>query len=158
MKVEKAKIADVPQIHKLINYFAGKNLMLARPLSELYEHLRDFFIVRKGSVVVGCGALHICWDDLIEIKAVAVTEKQQHAGIGTELVMACLAEAKELGMPTVFCLTYEPAFFAQFGFQQVGLMELPRKVWGECQRCPKYPDCDETAMVLQLKPSAKAQW
>ena len=107
---------------------------------------------------MGCAALHICWGDLVEVKSVAVAKEQQRTGIGTALVEACIAEAKGLDVPEVFCLTYEPAFFRQFGFHQVDLMELPRKVWGECQRCPKYPDCDETAMVLQLKPSVKVQW
>jgi amino-acid N-acetyltransferase len=158
MKVEKAKIADVPQIHKLVNYFATQGLMLPRSLSEIYENLRDFFVVREGDELVGCVALHICWHDLVEIKSLAVAEEQQNAGLGTALVEECIAEANGLGVPTIFCLTYRPAFFEQFGFHQVGLMELPRKIWGECQRCPKYPDCDETAMVLQLNPSAKVQW
>jgi len=158
MKVERAKIADVPQIHKLVNYFAAQGQMLPRSLSEIYENLRDFFVVREGDELVACVALHICWHDLVEIKSLAVAEEQQHAGLGTALVEECIEEAKGLGVLTLFCLTYQPAFFEQFGFNQVGLMELPRKIWGECQRCPKYPDCDETAMVLQLKPSAKVQW
>lgn len=151
MKVEKAKIADVPQIHKLVNYFAAKDKMLARPLSELYENVRDFFVVRRGNEVLGCAAAHVCWSDLVEIKSVAVNEAQQHAGIGSAIVEACIEEARMMEIPSVFCLTYEPAFFARFGFAQVGLMELPRKVWGECQGCPKYPDCDETAMILRLR-------
>ena len=158
MKVEKAKIADAPQIHKLVNYFAGQGRMLPRPLSEIYENMRDFSVVRERNEVMGCAALHICWGDLVEVKSVAVAKEQQRTGIGAALVEACIAEAKGLDVPEVFCLTYEPAFFRQFGFHQVDLMELPRKVWGECQRCPKYPDCDETAMVLQLKPSVKVQW
>ena len=158
MEIEKAKITDVPQIHKLVNYFAMKGQMLPRPMSEIYENMRDFFVVRGGNELLGCGALHICWGDLVEVKSVAVAEDRQHTGMGAALVEACIKEAKEIDVPEVFCLTYEPAFFGKFGFQQVDLMELPRKVWGECQRCPKYPDCDETAMVLQLKPSVKAQW
>ncbi|MCL0090389.1 N-acetyltransferase [Dehalococcoidia bacterium] len=158
MRVEKAKIADVPQIHKLVNYFASQGQMLPRSLSEIYENLRDFFVVREGEEVAACVALHICWHDLVEIKSLAVAEEQQDAGLGTALVKECIEEARGLGVPTVFCLTYQPAFFEQFGFSRIGLMELPRKIWGECQRCPKYPDCDETAMVLHLKPSAKLQW
>lgn len=158
MKVEKARISDVPQIHKLVNSYGLRGQMLPRPMSEIYESLRDFFVIREGDMVVGCGALHICWGDLLEVKAVAVVEEKQHTGVGSALVEECLAEANELNVPEVFVLTYEPDFFARFGFRQVDLMELPRKVWGECQRCPKYPDCDEIAMVLQLKPQAKAKW
>ena len=120
--------------------------------------MRDFFVVREGNGVVGCGALHICWGDLLEIKAVAVAEGRQRQGIGRALVEACIEEAKGLDVPEVFVLTYEPGFFGRFGFQQVDMMELPRKVWGECQRCPKYPDCDENAMVLKLKPQVKVKW
>ncbi|MDD5094808.1 MAG: N-acetyltransferase [Dehalococcoidia bacterium] len=151
MKVEKAKITDVPRIHKLVNHFATKDRMLARPLSELYEDVRDFFVVRQGDVVAGCGAAHVNWADLVEIKALAVDEKHQHKGIGAAIVEACIAEARQMDVPNVFCLTYETVFFGKFGFEKVGLMELPRKVWGECQRCPKYPDCDETAMILKLR-------
>lgn len=148
----------MPEIHKLVNSFAAKDRMLPRPMSEIYENLRDFFIAREGDKVLGCGALHICWGDLVEIKSIAVAEEKQRKGIGMELVNACIEEAKALDIPAIFCLTYEPAFFKRFGFEEVGLMDLPRKVWGECQRCPKYPDCDEIAMLLKLKPSVKAQW
>ena len=158
MKVEKARIIDAPEIHKLVNHFAAMDQMLPRPLSEVYENIRDYFMVQGGEKMLGCGALHICWGDLVEVKAVAVTEGEQGKGVGKVLVEACIEEAKQLDVPEVFCLTYKPDFFSRFGFRQVDLMELPRKVWGECQRCPKYPDCDEIAMVLQLKPQAKAKW
>jgi amino-acid N-acetyltransferase len=151
MKIEKAKINDVTQIHKLVNHFADKGEMLHRPLSELYENVRDYFVARDGEEVVACAALHVNWLDLAEIKAVAVSEDMQARGAGRLLVGACLEEATSLGIPTVFCLTYAPAFFERFGFRQVDVMELPRKVWGECQRCPKFPNCDETALVLDLK-------
>lgn len=150
MKVEKAKLSDVAQIHRLVNYFAEKGEMLPRPLSELYENVRDFFVAREGEVIA-CVALHVCWEDLGEIKALAVAEGNQDKGVGARLVRACLREARKLGIPTVFCLTYKPAFFERFGFRQVSVMELPRKVWGECQRCPKFPNCDETAMLLKLE-------
>ncbi len=147
MKLEKAAIRDVTQIHQLVNYFADKGEMLARPLSELYESIRDYFVVRQGERLIACAALHVSWVDLAEIKSVAVAEDSQRQGVGVQLVEACLKEAKELGIPTIFCLTYQPAFFEKFGFSQVDKMELPRKVWTECYRCPKFPDCDEVALV-----------
>lgn len=158
MKAEKAKLNDVPRIHKLVNSFGSRGLMLQRPLSEIYENMRDFYVVREGDGIIGCGALHICWEDLVEVKSVAVFERDQKKGIGAAIVNACIEEAKAMDVAEVFVLTYEPEFFARFGFKQVDLMELPRKVWGECQRCPKYPDCDENAMVIQLKPQSKAKW
>ena len=150
MKIEKARISDVPQMQQLINYFADKDEMLARSLSELYENIRDYFVVRQGEQVIACTALHVSWSDLAEIKSLAVAEDSQKQGIGDQLVEACLSEARELGIPTIFCLTYKPAFFERFGFLQVDKMELPRKVWTECYRCPKFPNCDEVALICHL--------
>jgi len=151
MKVEKARISDIAQIHRLVNYFADKGEMLPRALSEFYENIRDFFVVREGDQVVGCAAHHIFWSDLAEIRSVAVVEEKQDQGAGVLLVEACLEEARSLGIETVFCLTYKPDFFERFGFHRVDVMELPRKVWGECQRCPKFPNCDEVALVYEVK-------
>ncbi|MFC1934815.1 N-acetyltransferase [Chloroflexota bacterium] len=146
-EVEKAKMRDIPQIHKLVNRFAAKGEMLPRSLSELYENIRDFLVVRDADQVIACAALHVSWSDLAEIKAIAVAEDSQHKGLGDLLISTCLKEAGELGVHTVFCLTYQPAFFEKQGFTQVDKMELPRKVWTECYRCPKFPDCDEVALT-----------
>ena len=151
MKIEKARISDVTQMHKLINYFADKGEMLARPLSEIYENIRDYFIAREGERVVACAALHVCWSDLAEIKSLAVAEDSQRQGIGNQLVETCLIEAEEIGMPVVFCLTYKPTFFEACSFSHIDKAELPRKIWGECYRCPKYPDCDEVALIYRFE-------
>ena len=156
MKVDKARISDAKQMHELVNRFADKGEMLARALSEIYENLRDFFVIRgSDNQVVACGALHISWEDLAEIKSLAVSEDKQGQKLGSLLVQACLSEARELGIPMIFCLTYKSAFFEKHGFHQVDKMELPRKVWSECFRCPKFPDCDEVALVLQLESGLK---
>ena len=150
IKVEKAKISDVIGIHKLVNSFASRGEMLARPLSELYENVRDFVVVRKRKKVVGCAALHVMWSDLAEIKSVAVDEKLQKQGVGNEMINICIDEARELGIDTIFCLTYKPLFFRKFGLKEVDKMTLPQKIWTECYRCPKFPNCDETAMTMEL--------
>ena len=142
-------------MHQLINYFADKDEMLPRPLSEIYENIRDYFVVREGERVVACTALHVNWSDLAEIKSVAVAEDSQRQGIGDQLIEACLKEARELGITTVYCLTYKPAFFERFGFSQIDKMELPRKVWVECYRCPKFPDCGEVALIYHLEKPSK---
>ncbi len=154
-RVEKARISDVDQMHKLINHFANKGEMLARPLSEIYENIRDYFVVKQDKRVIACAALHVMWSDLVEIKSVAVAEDNQEQGIGNQLIEACLKEARALGIPTVFCLTYKPAFFERFGFSQLDKMELPQKVWTECYRCPKFPNCDEIALTYQLETPSK---
>ena len=149
-KVEKARIGDVPKIHKMVNHFAANGKMLPRSLSEIYENIRDYFVVRENGEVVACVALHINWEDLAEVKSIAVTEDYQKHGVGEKLVEACLDEAKELGIPTVFCLTYVPDFFVKCGFELVDKKELPHKIWGECYRCPKFPDCDESALIYYM--------
>lgn len=154
MKVEKAKIIDVTQMHHLVNHFADKGEMLARSLSEMYENIRDYFVAREGKQVIACVGLHVCWSDLAEIKSLAVAEESQGQDIGTHLVEACLKEAKELGIATVFCLTYRPTFFERLGFSQVDKMELPQKIWAECYRCPKFPDCDEVALTYHFEAGA----
>ena len=151
IQIEKAKIIDVPQIHKLINAYSEKGLMLARPLSEIYEGIRDFFVVREDSKVVACAALHVSWSDLAEIRSVAVSEDKQKVGLGDKLVIACLKEADELGIKTVFCFTYLPDFFRRHKFVDIDKMELPRKVWTDCFRCPKFPNCDETALIYNAE-------
>lgn len=149
--VVKAKIADVPQIQQLVNYFADRGEMLARPISEIYEDIRDYFVVRDGERVIACASLHVSWSDLAEIKALAVAEDIQKQGLGAQLVEECIQEARELGILTVFALTYKPAFFEKQGFSQLDKMKLPRKVWTECYRCAKFPDCDEIALIYHIK-------
>ncbi|UCB43313.1 MAG: N-acetyltransferase [Dehalococcoidales bacterium] len=155
--VEKATINDAEEMHQLINYFAGKDEMLPRALSDIYESIRDYLVVRQGGRVTGCAALHVMWSDLAEVKSVAVAEDSQRQGIGSGLVEACLSEARLLGLPTVFCLTYKPAFFQRFGFSEVDKMELPRKVWTECYHCSKFPDCDEVALICNLEMPAATE-
>jgi len=149
--VEKARISDAIHMHRIINFFADKGEMLPRSLSEIYENIRDYFVYKEDGSVVACAALHISWSDLAEIKSVAVVEGNQGKGAGKQLIEACLDEAKELGIPTVFCLTYKPGFFEKFGFSQLDKMELPQKVWSECYRCPKFPNCDEIALIFHME-------
>jgi amino-acid N-acetyltransferase len=152
MKVEKATIGDVKRMHELVNKFARKGEMLPRALSEIYENLRDYFVIRNSrGNLLACVALHINWSDLAEIKALAVTSDKHRKGLGSALIRACISESKSLGIPRIFCLTYKPDFFVKQGFKVVDKMELPRKVWAECYSCPKFPDCDEVALVYDVE-------
>ena len=149
-KVDRAKVSDAVPMHQMISHFADKGDMLPRALSEIYEDIRDYFVVRERTRVIACAALHVTWDDLAEIRSLAVYEKEQNQRIGSLLVKACLEEAKELGIPKVFCLVRKPAFFEKHGFQLIDKTELPHKVWAECYRCPKFPNCDEVALICHL--------
>jgi amino-acid N-acetyltransferase len=148
--LRKAKISDVKEIQKLLTNYASRGEMLSRSLSELYDSLRDFYIYEEEGKVLGTSALHIVWEDLAEVRSVAVAEDAGRRGIGSQVVSACLEEARQLGLKRLFCLTYKPDFFAKFGFKVVDKSDLPHKVWGDCIKCVKFPDCDEIAMILDL--------
>ena len=148
--IRKAKAPDAAELHKLINFFAQKDEMLPRSLNAIYEGIRDFFVVEKNGVVVGCCALHITWEDLAEIKSLAIGESEQGAGLGRQLVESCLLEAREMGVPKIFALTYVPEFFEKLGFSRIEKSNLPHKIWSECINCPKFPDCGEEAVSIEL--------
>jgi amino-acid N-acetyltransferase len=149
--LRKAQISDIKEIQKLLTTYASKGDMLSRSLSELYESVRDFYVeVGDEGRILGAAALHIVWDDLAEVRSVAVVEDAGRKGVGSALVNACIAEARELGLKRIFCLTYKPAFFGKLGFVLVDKSTLPHKVWGDCIKCPKFPDCDENAMIMDL--------
>jgi amino-acid N-acetyltransferase len=145
-----AHVDDVEQMNKLVNHFAQKDLMLVRSLSELYENIRDYYVYIENGSVVGCAALHIFWKDLAEIKSIAVEEEYQKRGIGRELIEKCLEEGKALGINRLFVLTYIPEFFERMGFKRVDKELLPHKIWSECVKCYKFPDCDEVPLIIEI--------
>ncbi|HHT9111780.1 MAG: N-acetyltransferase [Planctomycetes bacterium] len=153
--LRKATIDDIEKIYKLINDFAAKNVMLPRSLSELYENIRDFFVFIQDDTLVGCAALHIFWKDLAEIKSVAVQETTQRKGIGRKLVRVCIREARKLRIAKMFVLTYVPEFFEKCGFRRVEKETLPHKIWSECVKCHKFPDCGEIPLILELGKNGK---
>ena len=150
VSLRKATVADVPKIQKIVNAFADKGEMLHRSLNDLFETLRDFYVVEENGDVVACAALHVTWDDLAEVKSVAVAPEAQGRGLGKLVVDRCIEEAREMGIRRVFALTYKPEFFAKRGFRTIDRSMLPHKVWGECIKCHKFPDCNETAMMQYL--------
>jgi amino-acid N-acetyltransferase len=149
--IRKATLTDGPAIHKLVNSLAQKGLMLARPLSEIYENIRDYFVIEEREKIVAVAGLHINWEDLAEIKSVAVDRRYQKKGLGREVVQACLDEGLDLGIKRFYVLTYVPDFFKKMGFKRIDRAILPHKVWTECVKCPKFPDCDEIAMIRDVK-------
>lgn len=149
--IRKAKISDVEAIHKLVNDYAAEGEMLARARATLYEGIREISVVEIDQQIVAAGSLHILWSDLAEIRALAVDPAYLRQGLGTALVETFLAEANELDLPRVFALTYKPAFFEKCGFREIEKDELPQKVWQECVNCPKFPDCGESAVLIDLE-------
>lgn len=150
MLIRKARISDVETIHQFITYFAEKDLMLGRSRSSLYECIREFMVAELEGKTVGVGSLHVLWEDLAEIRALAVDENYQKRGVGRGLVEAFLAEAVDLEIPRVFALTYQAPFFVKCGFTIIPKEDLPQKVWKECINCPKFPKCEEVAVIKDL--------
>ena len=162
--IEKAQIRDVEEILELVNVFAESNLMLPRGPQYLYENIRDFVIASDRNVpvysltetredlhlIVACGSLHVLWEDIAEVRALAIHPDYQHLGLGSKLVQHMQQEAKQLGIKRLFTFTLTEDFFKTLGFRKIERNGLPPKVWGECSRCPKYFHCDEIGMVLDL--------
>ena len=149
--LRKAQQKDVSFIHSLLLHYADQSLLLSRPRGEIYEFLRDFVVAEDehGQVVGMCG-LHLIWEDLCEIRSLAVLPEKIGQNWGSKLVEACISEALTLGFSQVFSLTYQTSFFLRFGFKEVSKQRLPNKIWADCVKCVKFPDCDENAVLLEL--------
>jgi len=145
--IRKAKVADIKQIYNLITKFALKEEMLPRSLSELYDNVRDFFVFEESGKIFGCCALHVMWEELGEIRSLTVKTEEQGKRIGAKLVEACIGEMSQIGLNKVFALTYKPEFFEKKGFFRIDKAELPHKVWADCIKCPKFPDCGEVPVM-----------
>jgi amino-acid N-acetyltransferase len=148
----------VPAIQELIRTFADRKLMIRRSLGEHYESIREFFVaVDDDGTIIGCAALHVFWDDLAELKCLAVAEQAQGRGVGRRLVEAIWNSARELEIKTVFTLTYVADFFEKCGYHRIEKAELPHKIWNECVRCPLFPNCNEIALIRSVEPEPAAE-
>lgn len=146
--IRKATVKDIRVIHSLLQIYGEKGELLARPLSELYDHVRDFFVyATPEESVVGCCALQFCWEDLAEIRSLAVHPEHLGEKIGTRLAETAIKEATDFRIEKLFTLTYKPDFFKQFDFNIIDRAQLPLKIWSDCMICVKLPDCDEIAMM-----------
>ena len=152
MTIRKAQLADVKPMHNILSEYAGRGLLLGRSLSDLYAQLRDFFVVEDDATreIIGACSLRICWEDIAEIRSLAVRGDFCGRNFGRAMVRVCIEEARSIGLKKVFVLTYAPAFFQKLGFAPVDKSVLPHKVWGDCIKCVKFPDCDEEALILEL--------
>ena len=150
--LRKARISDIALIHRLINSCAERGEMLPRSLAELYDNMRDYFVYEHPETgeVGGACSLHICWEDLAEVRSLCVVEHLRRLGVGADLVRACMEEATQFAIEKLFVLTYRREFFGRFGFLEVEKTKLPQKIWTDCVKCPKFPLCDEVAMITRL--------
>ena len=153
--IRKARMEDVPRIQKLLETSSRKGELLARPLGELYDSIRDFQVyLNDRKRIIACCALHPAWEDLGEIRSLIVQEDLRNQGIGRRLVAACTEEAGQLGIRNLFVLTFRPDFFESIGFSPVSKNMLPHKIWADCVRCVHFPDCKEEALWMELGAAA----
>jgi amino-acid N-acetyltransferase len=154
LNIRPARVGDVPAIHALIRTFAERKLMIRRSPGELYESIREFLVATDDEGrVLGCAALHVFWEDLAELKCLAVAEEAQGQGVGRKLVDACWDAARELEITSVFTLTYVPDFFERCHYHRIEKADLPHKIWNECVRCPLFPSCNEVALIRSADPA-----
>lgn len=151
--IRKAKLTDVKTIQVIVNQYAEGGQMLPRTLNEIYENLRDFHVYEQDGSIMGVCALHVSWDGLAEIRSLAVRQDRVKHGVGSELVRQCLSEAATLQVARVFVLTYQDVFFRKLGFTDVDKKELPHKIWTDCLNCVKFPNCDESALIINVVPA-----
>jgi amino-acid N-acetyltransferase len=151
VKIRKAVMPDALQIQTLVNYYAKTEIMLPKSLNQLYENIRDYLVLEKDDKVVGCGALHFFWEDLAEVRSLAVDPEYAKSGYGSLIVNHLVEQAREYKVKRVFCLTLAPKFFDRLGFVEVPHSELPQKVYKDCINCVKLGKCDEIAMIKQLE-------
>ncbi|MCG8350905.1 MAG: N-acetyltransferase [Chloroflexales bacterium] len=150
VQFRRARVGDVPRLYELISYYAVRGDMLPKTLDQLYNRVRSFNVAEADGEVIGCAALHITWRDLAEVVSVTVHPDFQGQGVGRRLVLPLFDEARELGIPTLFTLTLQAAFFSRLGFREIPKLRLPHKIWQDCKTCFKQDRCDEVAMVLAL--------
>jgi amino-acid N-acetyltransferase len=151
MNIRNAKISDVKSICSLISSHAEFERMLFRSLADLYESIQQFKVADiDNHKSIGCCALQVVWEELGEIKSLAVDGGFGGKGVGRALISGCIEEAKELGLKTVFTLTLEPEFFEKCGFKRITKDSLPMKVWSDCAKCSKQDHCDEVALALEI--------
>ncbi|MCM8821516.1 MAG: N-acetyltransferase [Candidatus Omnitrophica bacterium] len=148
--IRPAVMGDVYEIKNLINSQAKKGKMLPVSLNQIFENLRNFWVICDNGKVIGCGALKIVWRNLGEIRSLAIRNTKQKMGYGTKLIEMLILEAKKLEIKKIFVLTYAPDFFEKFGFVRIEKTKLPHKIWFDCINCPKFPRCDEVPMIKNL--------
>ena len=150
MNVRPAQHTDIDTIGRMIAHYAALGLMLPRSHSALMEALASYVVADHDGRVIGCGGLEQYSSNTAEIFGLATSPDKSVRGAGSAIVQALIEKARAENISHVFALTLAPAFFQKMGFRTVQHSDLPMKVWKDCIACPKYGNCDEIAMVLDL--------
>jgi amino-acid N-acetyltransferase len=151
MNIRPARVTDVKEIHKLVEYHANNKEMLHRSLSAIYENIQEFVVLENEGKIVGCAALHVSWENLAEIKALVVSDQYKEQGFGRKIVEILQENAKKLGVSRVFVLSFKPKFFMKLGYEIIPKETLPHKIWSECINCHLFSECGEIPLLITLK-------
>ena len=155
MKIRPAKVTDVKEIHKIVEFHADNKEMLHRSLNSIYENIQEYIVAEnEEGKIVACGALHVSWEDLAEVKALAVADKYKGQGLGKKIVLQLQKNAADLGIAKVFALSFKPEFFIKLGYKVIPKETLPHKIWSECINCHLFPDCGEIPLLITLPQKA----
>ena len=157
MKIRPAKVQDVKQMHRIIEFYADNKEMLHRSLNSIYENIQEYVVAEYKGKIIGCGALHVSWDNLAEVKALAVEKTYARQGIGTKIVKTLEQNALGLGIYTTFALSFKPEFFQRMGYEVISREVLPQKIWSECINCHLFPDCGEVPLIKDVSAKTKKQ-
>ena len=155
MKIRPAKVQDVKQMHRIIEFYADNKEMLHRSLNSIYENIQEYVVAEYKGKIIGCGALHVSWDNLAEVKALAVEKTYARQGIGTKIVKTLEQNALGLGIYTTFALSFNPEFFQRMGYEVISREVLPQKIWSECINCHLFPDCGEVPLIKDVSAKTK---
>ena len=150
LKIRAAKVQDVKQIQKIIEFYADNKEMLHRSLNSIYENIQEYVVVENEGKIIACGALHVSWEDLAEVKALAVSKNFARQGIGRKIVKTLEKNAMKLGIYSTFALSFKPEFFKKLGYEIISREVLPQKIWSECINCHLFPDCGEIQLIKDL--------
>jgi len=134
ISIRPARTSDIPQIRKIVDSFAAPGKMLSKETVTLFESVQEFTVAVDGDEVVGCGALHVLWEDLAEVRTVAVVERLQHKGVGHLILESIIERAKSLGVERIFCLTFQTEFFGKHGFEVIEGTPVEPDVYAELLR------------------------
>ena len=149
--LRKAKIEDAQAIQNLICFYSEDGKMLFRSLEEIEQTIADFRVYEKSGEVIGICNLKYGWDKLVEIRSLCVDPRYHRQGIATQMIKYSINQALlNQNCDTVFVLTYAIPLFEKLGFQIINKINLPQKVWNDCQQCLHQDNCDETAMSFSL--------
>lgn len=127
--VRRARTSDVRAIRAFVDTYADDRRLLSKATVTLYEDVQEFFVAESAGEVVGCGALHVLWEDLAEVRTVAVAPALRGRGIGNLVLERLIEQAREIGVSRVFCLTFETEFFARNGFVEIDGAPVPHDVF-----------------------------